>query len=81
MLSKCANPSCSAPFRYLHEGKLFRVARRVNGNGSANGWESKPPQQLEYYWLCDSCASQMTIMRAEDGGIQAVPLLSFKAAS
>ena len=81
MLSKCANPSCSASFRYLHEGKLFRVARRSNGKSNGNGWATKPPEQLEYYWLCDSCASQMTITRAQDGGIQAVPLLSFKAAS
>src|SRR5947209_14400478 len=25
MLSKCANPACSAQFRYLHDGKVFRV--------------------------------------------------------
>jgi hypothetical protein len=25
MLSKCANPACSANFRYLHEGRLFHV--------------------------------------------------------
>jgi len=25
MLSKCANPTCSAQFRYLHDGKVFRV--------------------------------------------------------
>ena len=25
MLSKCANPSCSAQFRYLHDGKVFRI--------------------------------------------------------
>lgn len=82
MLSKCANPSCTAPFRYLHEGKLFRVARRSKvGASKGNGYDGKPPEKLEYYWLCDSCASQMTITRADDGGIQAVPLLSFKAAS
>jgi hypothetical protein len=25
MLSKCANPKCTALFRYLHIGKLFRM--------------------------------------------------------
>ena len=25
MLSKCANPECSAKFRYLHDGKVFRL--------------------------------------------------------
>ena len=28
MLSKCANPSCAAPFLYFHSGKLFRVEQR-----------------------------------------------------
>lgn len=23
MIAKCANPDCSNPFRYLHEGRLF----------------------------------------------------------
>ena len=25
MLSKCANPLCSAPFQYLRDGKVFQV--------------------------------------------------------
>jgi hypothetical protein len=25
MLSKCANPDCSATFRYLHHGKVYRL--------------------------------------------------------
>ena len=24
-MSKCANPDCSAKFRYLHDGKVFRI--------------------------------------------------------
>ena len=27
MLSKCANPACSAHFLYLHEGRVFRIMR------------------------------------------------------
>jgi hypothetical protein len=82
MLSKCANPNCSAPFRYLHEGKLFRVTRpatpdEANGNGS---WK-KVPQQLEYFWLCDACAARMTLARAENGRIKAVPFMAMGAAS
>jgi hypothetical protein len=26
MVSKCANPACSATFRYFDDGRLFRVA-------------------------------------------------------
>jgi len=29
MLSKCANPGCSQPFRYLGEGRLFQVERNI----------------------------------------------------
>ena len=25
MLSKCANPGCTATFRYLHDGKVYRL--------------------------------------------------------
>ena len=81
MLSKCANPNCSASFRYLHEGKLFRVGRATNGNGGSNGSGKKVPQQLEYFWLCDSCASLMTLARGKDGHIKTVPYLAFRAAS
>jgi len=31
MVSKCANPSCDNPFRYLREGKLFLVKAYPDG--------------------------------------------------
>ncbi len=31
MLSRCANPSCSTPFRYLRDGRLFQ-AEASSGN-------------------------------------------------
>ncbi|HZQ92406.1 MAG TPA: hypothetical protein VFA60_11480 [Terriglobales bacterium] len=31
MLSKCANPGCSAKLRYLNQGKIFRVESDVQG--------------------------------------------------
>jgi len=31
MLSKCANPPCSASFRYFRQGKLFRVDTEPSG--------------------------------------------------
>jgi len=33
MIGKCANPACSTPFRYLHEGRLFRFERGVSEKG------------------------------------------------
>jgi len=87
MLSKCANPSCSAPFLYLHEGKLFRVEvpSATSGNSadphSGSVIERKAANRLEYYWLCDSCAAQMTIVRNERGSIRTAPLFAMRAAS
>jgi len=38
MLSKCANPSCSAKLRYLREGKIFRLdASLPNGKQHGKG--------------------------------------------
>jgi hypothetical protein len=59
MLSKCANPQCSAEFHYLHEGRLFKIpteARKHNGDGS-----KKLPHKLEHFWLCSVCSLTLTI--------------------
>jgi len=66
MLGKCTNPSCSASFRYLQEGVLFRLevdpALRLPN-----------PKQPEYYWLCHSCASAMTLRLSREGKVIPVP--------
>jgi len=33
MVSKCASSSCSTLFRYLHEGKLYLIDRKVAAAG------------------------------------------------
>jgi hypothetical protein len=63
MLSKCANPACSARFRYLHEGRIFSVI--FDGQtGATRGpdvlWEA--PRRVERYWLCDTCSPTMTLV-------------------
>ena len=65
MLSKCANPSCSNQFLYLHRGKLFRADLQATsevGAGPASPQAKKPPRRAEYYWLCEDCASTMTLV-------------------
>lgn len=66
MLSKCANPSCDARFRYLGDGRLFQVERR---NGS-----SLPPSahNVEHFWLCARCAATHTLQKAADGSVTVV---------
>ena len=69
MLAKCANPTCSVPFRYLHEGKLFRLDLGA-GPPSATG---HVPRQVQYFWLCEDCARSMTL-KMEAGRVAACPL-------
>jgi hypothetical protein len=64
MVSKCANPKCSARMKYLHEGRLFIVQTRSSArywSNDSGSFSAPPGNQIEYYWLCDSCADQMTI--------------------
>jgi hypothetical protein len=63
MLAKCANPACSAIFRTLQRGRLFRR-------------EGKSPdgKPAEYFWLCDCCASKSTLRLNRDGGIRIWPV-------
>ncbi len=58
MLSKCANPECSEIFKYLHQGKIFRLAPVP---------EVEPvlettPSLHERFWLCDNCSKRMTVV-------------------
>jgi hypothetical protein len=77
MVSKCANPECSVPFRYFHTGKLFRVEtatgldrRRTMGH---DGEQHKALRRLEFFWLCKDCATKMTLIFDKDSGVTVRP--------
>jgi hypothetical protein len=77
MVSKCANPNCAASFRYFHIGKLFRMEtssglerRRSMGLDEVL---SRPLRRIEFYWLCENCASKMTLVCAENGEVSVHP--------
>lgn len=59
MLTTCANPNCREAFRYLRDGKLFRLQTEVKGSSS----EISNP---EYFWLCARCAKTMSLRLDED---------------
>lgn len=65
MLNTCANPNCREAFRYLHNGKLFRLQTEVKGSSS----EISNP---EYFWLCSRCAETMSLRLAEDRQVAVV---------
>ncbi|HXY51769.1 MAG TPA: hypothetical protein VEI01_20140 [Terriglobales bacterium] len=66
MISKCANPACSARFLYLHSGKLFRFEREAQeDDGPFLGFDPsvrKHSQGVEFFWLCEACAAVMTLV-------------------
>ncbi len=72
MLSKCANPICVAPFRYLREGRIFNVeVRKASAQGQI---------KIEHFWLCDICSKTLKVV-CIDGFVTISPLhLSLPAA-
>jgi hypothetical protein len=62
MLSKCANPGCPAPFLYLHQGRLFRFDFGSDSPAGQSG------RNLEFFWLCDQCATKADPQRSERRG-------------
>ncbi len=72
MLAKCANPACVAKFPYLHEGRLFVFEPMPDAPMRG------PPADLDdvdrshtpqYFWLCSSCCSAMTLQPDRDHGV------------
>ena len=67
MLANCANPLCSASFRRLAEGRLFRLeADPALGSSKSS--------RVEYFWLCHRCSSTLTLRLGEEGTVGAVLL-------
>ncbi len=75
MLSKCANPGCTATFLYLRQGKLFRL----NVGDDISVSSSLPPKtktatHIEFFWLCSQCATELTIDYDRGTGVAVLPL-------
>ncbi len=68
MVSNCANPSCSAIFRYLHEGTIFQVTARTPAEV-----KRLRGARHERFWLCGECSKTMTII-FEPTGIRVMSL-------
>ena len=68
MMNYSSNPSCSASFRHLQDGKLFRIE-------TDPVLRTRNPKRLEYFWLCDRCSSTMTLRLEDNETVVAVPIL------
>jgi hypothetical protein len=73
MISKCANPACSARFLYLHEGKLFRFEREAKQDKERLlGFDPtvrKHSNDVEFFWLCEQCSATMTLTYQNGTGV------------
>jgi hypothetical protein len=65
MLAKCANPTCSVPFRYLESGELFRL--------ESDRTLSPVTGRREYFWLCRGCSHTMSLRLTEEARVKVVP--------
>jgi hypothetical protein len=57
MLSKCANPECTATLHYLRSGKVFKI--ELEGPVLVTG--KKPMRRVEHFWLCGPCSETQTL--------------------
>src|SRR5713226_3439634 len=73
MLSKCSNPGCSATFRRLQTGKLFRFDS-LNRRPSRDGSTPKSPRGVEFFWLCEVCAAKVTLVSNSTEGTRVVAI-------
>jgi hypothetical protein len=85
MISKCANPACSAHFLYLHQGRVFRIMRDADPRREAQmglDLANNGHARVEFFWLCENCSRTLTIRYRKESGIIVQPLFAaLRAAS
>lgn len=69
MVSRCANPSCDAHFKYLREGRLFEFRASNFTQLLAAGTGA-----IEFWWLCPRCCMSMTLVKDRAQGVKLIPL-------
>ena len=75
MISKCANPYCGAPFRYLREGKLFQLYTGPETQ-SATDPNQKSDRHMECFWLCGRCAATLRLEFERQEGVVTTRLVA-----
>jgi len=68
MISRCLNPACGSPFRYLSEGRIFQVDRALLLSGSP-----VPERLVEHYWLCETCSRTLKVV-VQNGSVTTEPI-------
>lgn len=60
MISKCSNPQCAVPFRYLSDGRLFPFPAGCSGLQVG---------KVCWHWLCGQCAQRYTLVADASGRV------------
>lgn len=71
MISRCSNPDCRAPFRYLSDGRLFPFPAGKSGLRVGS---------VCWHWLCGQCATRFTLVADGSGQVAVTDVLSSDAA-
>lgn len=74
MVSKCANPACSARFLYLHDGRIF-----VLRSASQRSTDVSDAVDARY-WLCGPCSERATLV-LRNGSVALEPIAQLAPAS
>jgi hypothetical protein len=74
MLHKCANPTCTVPFRSLREGKLFLAETFPSDLTDSFPGNRRRLRRREHFWLCDACAGHFTLRFDSTVGMMTVPI-------
>ena len=74
MLHKCANPTCTVPFRSLREGKLFLAETFPSDLSAAFDGNRRKLRRREHFWFCNACSTHFTLRFDPTAGMLTVPL-------
>lgn len=69
MLAKCSNSSCPSTFHSLDQGELFRIEPDPIGKSDC--------RKVEYFWLCETCSSELTLGFDEHAQVRTVRCSQF----
>src|SRR5689334_3988108 len=78
MLIRCANPNCHVPRRSYTEGRLFQfeivsISVAASDEGS-EPFDEKPERTIALFWLCETCASGMSLELDPNKGLRLVQI-------
>lgn len=69
MTTKCVNPACGVPFRYLRGGRLFLVDRPSDARDRDESPMTDGSRISEFFYLCENCCKIMQVILDKGGAV------------